>query len=65
MYNDCVIPTFLSRRDDSGTHVREKKLWQMAGVQPAGDWYLEAGRGMGEVLIASYRKGGEQLFYVY
>jgi tungstate transport system substrate-binding protein len=44
---------FLSRGDDSGTHKREKQLWQMAGVDPAGDWYREAGQGMGKVLQMS------------
>jgi len=50
--------TFVSRGDDSGTHTREKQLWKKAGVAPAGDWYLEAGRGMGEVLtMADERQG--------
>lgn len=50
--------TFVSRGDDSGTHSREKQLWKKAAVTPAGDWYLEAGRGMGEVIImASERQG--------
>ena len=51
--------TFVSRGDDSGTHAREKQLWQSAGVKPVGDWYLEAGRGMGEVLVMA----GERLGY--
>lgn len=42
--------TFVSRGDDSGTHIREKQLWKDASVAPSGDWYLEAGRGMGEVI---------------
>lgn len=42
---------FVSRGDDSGTHAREQQLWQAAGITPAGVWYLEAGRGMGEVLM--------------
>ncbi|MCR4407450.1 MAG: substrate-binding domain-containing protein [Anaerolineae bacterium] len=42
--------TFISRGDDSGTHVKEKEIWQKAGVEPAGDWYISAGQGMGEVL---------------
>jgi tungstate transport system substrate-binding protein len=41
---------FVSRADQSGTHVMEKNLWQMAGVNPAGSWYIESGRGMGEVI---------------
>lgn len=50
--------TFVSRGDDSGTHTREKKLWKAANTTPAGDWYLEAGRGMGEVItMATERQG--------
>lgn len=41
---------FVSRADQSGTHVMEKNLWQMAGVKPKGRWYIESGRGMGEVI---------------
>ena len=49
---------FVSRGDDSGTHTIEKQLWKAAGVTPAGDWYLEAGRGMGEVItMATERRG--------
>jgi len=29
---------FVSRGDDSGTHTRERQLWQAAGIAPAGDW---------------------------
>lgn len=42
--------SFVSRADQSGTHVMEKNLWQMAGVKPEGRWYIESGRGMGEVI---------------
>ena len=41
---------FVSRGDDSGTHTREKAIWKAAGIEPAGDWYISAGQGMGEVL---------------
>ncbi|MDJ0739222.1 MAG: substrate-binding domain-containing protein [Gammaproteobacteria bacterium] len=41
---------FVSRGDDSGTHKKERALWQRAGVQPDGRWYREAGQGMGKVL---------------
>lgn len=44
---------FVSRGDDSGTHKMEKKLWEKAGIKPDGDWYREAGQGMGEVLQMS------------
>jgi tungstate transport system substrate-binding protein len=41
---------FVSRGDDSGTHIKEQKFWKLAGVEPAGDWYQSAGQGMGAVL---------------
>lgn len=53
--------TFVSRGDDSGTHTREKQLWKKAGIKPHGDWYLEAGRGMGEVLTMADERGGYTL----
>ena len=53
--------TFVSRGDDSGTHSREKQLWKMAGLKPAGDWYLEAGRGMGEVIVMAGERQGYTL----
>ncbi|WP_298434619.1 substrate-binding domain-containing protein [Geobacter sp.] len=42
--------TFISRGDKSGTHVKEKELWQAAGIEPKGSWYIEAGQGMGPVI---------------
>lgn len=30
---------FISRGDNSGTHVAEKDLWKAAGLSPSGDWY--------------------------
>jgi tungstate transport system substrate-binding protein len=41
---------FVSRGDDSGTHTKEKGIWAEAGIEPAGDWYISAGQGMGAVL---------------
>ena len=41
---------FVSRGDDSGTHKREKILWKEAGIEPSGNWYMEAGQGMGATL---------------
>lgn len=41
---------FASRGDESGTHTAEKKLWESAGVAPAGDWYKSTGSGMGPTL---------------
>lgn len=52
---------FVSRGDESGTHAREKLLWQKAGfdydvVRDSGDWYLESGAGMGAVLLLADEK---------
>ena len=41
---------FVSRGDDSGTHTKELAIWAAAGIEPAGDWYVSAGQGMGAVL---------------
>lgn len=41
---------FVSRGDDSGTHKKELTIWKAAGIEPAGDWYISAGSGMGDVL---------------
>jgi len=42
--------TFISRGDESGTHSKEKSIWKAGGLEPAGDWYVSSGQGMGEVL---------------
>ena len=42
--------TFVSRGDNSGTHVAELRVWQNAKVNPkarSGNWYRETGLGMG------------------
>lgn len=31
---------FISRADQSGTHVKEMELWEAAGLEPKGDWYV-------------------------
>lgn len=43
---------FVSRGDDSGTHQKERALWQDAALDPAnlGSWYKEVGAGMGASL---------------
>src|SRR5215510_8446905 len=39
---------FVSRGDQSGTHVRELAMWQRAGIDPKGQsWYRETGQGQG------------------
>ena len=46
--------TFISRGDDSGTHRKERELWTVAGIEPSGEWYIEAGTGMvGTLRIAN------------
>jgi len=30
---------FISRGDNSGTHVKEMEVWEAAGIKPSGDWY--------------------------
>lgn len=53
-----VSPLFVSRGDNSGTHSRERSLWQQAGLTPGGANYIETGQGMGATLrIASDRRG--------
>ncbi len=49
---------FISRGDNSGTHMLEKKLWTQAGIKPAGAWYQEAGAGMGQTLKIASEKNG-------
>ena len=41
---------FISRGDNSGTHVKELEIWDQAGVDLDGAWYREVGQGMGEVI---------------
>ena len=44
---------FASRGDDSGTNIKELKLWKETNINPkefSGDWYLETGSGMGSTL---------------
>ena len=47
---------FVSRGDNSGTHSKEKLIWKSAGfayedIQGSGEWYVEAGKGMGPTLL--------------
>ena len=49
----AAAATFVSRGDDSGTHVKELELWRGAGIEPGGAGYLESGQGMGAVLQMS------------
>jgi len=56
---------FVSRGDQSGTHVKEQGVWQKAGykyedIQKSGKWYIEAGKGMGPCLLMA----SEQQAYI-
>ncbi|MDF2948484.1 MAG: tupA, partial [Sedimentibacter sp.] len=53
--------TFISRGDESGTHTKEKAYWKDASLTPAGEWYVEAGAGMGAVLQMAEEKSGYTL----
>ena len=52
---------FISRGDESGTHQKEKEVWTSAGIAPCGSWYIEAGQGMGEVIMMATQKRGYTL----
>lgn len=63
---DTGSGTFISRGDDSGTHSKEKAIWESASfsyenIQSAGDWYIEAGRGMGATLLMASEMDGYTL----
>lgn len=55
--------TFVSRGDDSGTHTQELEIWQEAGFEVGdfGEWYQEAGQGMGEVITQTGQVEGYTL----
>lgn len=51
---------FISRGDESGTHQRELRLWDQAGVSRsdlATPWYAEIGAGMGAALNMAAARG--------
>lgn len=61
----------ISRGDDSGTHAKEKAIWQAAGFayhgvkesswSKARDGYVEAARGMGPTLLMANERGAYTL----
>ena len=55
--------TFVSRGDNSGTHAKELEIWDAAGVGDGefGEWYLDGGGGMGEILTQTNQGGGYTL----
>jgi len=61
--NNTAGVYFVSRGDGSGTHTAEQKIWSNAkfnyttNVEKSGNWYIEAGKGMGETLQMASEKG--------
>lgn len=53
--------TFVSRGDQSGTHVKEQSLWKAAGIEPQGDWYVSAGQGQAATIRMADEKRGYNL----
>jgi len=54
--------TFVSRGDESGTHIKELALWNKAGLDSSSQkWYLETGQGQGATLLVASEKGGYAL----
>jgi len=51
---------FVSRGDNSGTHIRELELWELTGGKPEKN-YLEIGQGMAQTLRVAMEKQGYTL----
>jgi tungstate transport system substrate-binding protein len=48
--------TFISRGDNSGTHMKEELLWERTEVAPSREWHLETGSGMAATLRVANEK---------
>jgi tungstate transport system substrate-binding protein len=53
--------TWVSRGDNSGTHLKELNLWKLVGVKVGGGWYIETGSGMSNTLRIANEKGAYTL----
>ena len=55
--------TFVSRGDNSGTHAKEREIWDRGGltVEEFGEWYVDGGGGMGVILNEANMVGGYTL----
>lgn len=49
---------FFTRGDNSGTHKKELSIWKMAGISPAGDWYVTTKDFMMATLMRADREKG-------
>ena len=49
---------FVSRGDESGTHKKEKELWELSNINIPfkENWYLSVGQGMGSTLLIANQK---------
>ena len=54
---------FVSRGDESGTHKKEKELWELSNIRVPfeEDWYLSVGQGMGSTLLIANQKNAYTL----
>lgn len=53
---------FVSRGDNSGTHVKEMSIWEKIGLDPRGrSWYIETGSDMAKTLLITNEKRGYTL----
>lgn len=52
---------FVSRGDESGTHMKEKSIWKRSGTEPEGTWYASVGSGMAQTLRVASEKGAYTL----
>ncbi len=53
---------FISRGDNSGTHVKELNIWKIIGKYPDKErWYQQTGSGMGQTLSVANEKNGYTL----
>lgn len=55
--------TFISRGDDSGTHIKELEIWSVSDISPTHkmEWYQSVGQGMGSTLIITNELSGYTL----
>ena len=59
-YQDLI---FLSRGDNSGTHFKERQIWDAVNLVPKRNfsWYLSTGSGMGATINTTVAKNGYTL----
>jgi len=50
---------FFSRGDNSGTHKKEMDIWKIAGIQPAGPWYIVTK----DFMIATLKRADQEKGY--